>query len=173
MEPAWYSIKAQPRHEELAAAHLRRHLKLEVFSPRVRYQRKTGRGKSWVTEPLFPGYLFASFDLKACLAQVRYGPGVQDVLHFRHFYPRIPVSVIEELRKATGTEDLKQFDSVLEEGREVELIDGPLAGFQGVVRQILPAKLRIKILLDFLGQATVVEVQSGQVLPRQKNPFRT
>jgi transcriptional antiterminator RfaH len=171
-ECSWYSLKSQPKHEQLAAAYLRKHCGLDIFSPRVRFQRKSHLGKKWVTEPLFPGYLFACFNLEEQLIHVRYGQGVQGVVHFKHYYPRIPDSIIEDLREEIGEGELKEFDTVLEEGLAVELVEGPLSGFQGVVKQILPAKLRVKVLLDFLGQATVIEVQASQILPQQESPFR-
>lgn len=172
MEREWYSLKSQPKHEQLAAAFLRKHCGLDVFSPRVRYQRKSRLGKKWVTEALFPGYIFAHFNLEEHLSMVRYGQGIQGVVHFKHHYPCISGEIIRDLRSAIGEEELKEFDTVLEEGVEVEVVDGPLMGFQGVVKQILPAKFRVKVLLDFLGRTTVIEVRTNQILPQQEHPFR-
>jgi len=172
MDQEWYSLKSQPKHEQLAAAFLRKHLGLDVFSPRVRYQRKSRLGMKWVTEALFPGYVFACFNLAQHLSQVRYGQGIQGVVHFKNYYPCIPDLIIQELRTSIGQEELKEFDTVLEEGVEVELVGGPLMGFQGVIKQILPAKLRVKVLLDFLGQSTIIEVNTSHILPQQENPFR-
>ncbi|HXO97259.1 MAG TPA: transcription termination/antitermination NusG family protein, partial [Chthoniobacterales bacterium] len=58
-ESAWYCLRAQPKREHIAAAHLRILQGVTVFCPRIRFQRATQRGLVWVTEAMFPGYLFA------------------------------------------------------------------------------------------------------------------
>src|ERR1039458_7771599 len=61
--PAWFCIRSQPKHEHIAAAHLKREPGIEVYLPRVRFKRATRRGPVWFTEAFFPNYLFARFDL--------------------------------------------------------------------------------------------------------------
>ena len=56
--PAWYCARTKPKHEHIAAASIRTHLKLKVFNPRLRVQRATRRGVVRAVEPLFPGYIF-------------------------------------------------------------------------------------------------------------------
>ncbi len=58
-ERAWYCLRSQPKHEHIAAAHLRLLEGVTVFCPRIRFKRATRQGLVWVTEAMFPGYLFA------------------------------------------------------------------------------------------------------------------
>jgi len=51
----WFCLRAQPKSEHIAAAHLKRMEGVKVFLPRVRFQRATRQGRVWVTEALFPG----------------------------------------------------------------------------------------------------------------------
>ena len=53
---AWFCLRAQPKHEHIAAQHLKKLPGVEVFCPRVRFQRATRRGKVWFTEAMFPNY---------------------------------------------------------------------------------------------------------------------
>ena len=62
---AWYCLHAQPRHESIAARALRQREEVEVFCPRIRFRRPRAGGQMWMTEALFPGYLFARLDLPA------------------------------------------------------------------------------------------------------------
>ncbi|MCH1497844.1 MAG: hypothetical protein L7U83_02140, partial [Akkermansiaceae bacterium] len=62
-QAAWYVLRTQLKREKLAAANLRRLDGVEVFLPRLKYQKTTRRGRVWWTEPLFPGYLLARFSL--------------------------------------------------------------------------------------------------------------
>ena len=81
-EPAWYCVRSQPRRDHIAAANLRRHHQLQVFTPHVRFRRSTQRGPIWVTEPLFPNYLFTRFDRESMLADVRHTFGVAVLMDF-------------------------------------------------------------------------------------------
>ncbi len=71
MHPAWYCVRSQNKHEHIAAAHLRMLDGVTVFCPRIRFKRTTRRGVVWVTEGMFPGYLFARFRLSELHWQVR------------------------------------------------------------------------------------------------------
>ena len=75
-ELRWYCLRSQAKHEHIAAAYLRIVKEITVFCPRVRFKRQTRQGLVWVTEAMFPGYLFAQFDLATQLRQVEYGHGV-------------------------------------------------------------------------------------------------
>ena len=87
-EPHWYCLRSQPKHEHIAAAHLRQTPGLEVFCPRVRIQRRTQRGLKWFVEAMFPNYLFARFALREHQTMVRYSPGVSGIVHFgQHIAP--------------------------------------------------------------------------------------
>src|ERR1043166_9701891 len=79
---AWFCLRSQPKHEHIAARHLRQIENVEVFNPRIRFPRSTPAGKVIVTESMFPNYLFARFDWKLLLTRVHYAPGVSGVVHF-------------------------------------------------------------------------------------------
>ena len=42
---AWFCLRAQPKHEHIAAGHLRELPGIEVFLPRIRFRRQTRRGR--------------------------------------------------------------------------------------------------------------------------------
>lgn len=157
--PAWFALRSQPKHEHIAAAHLRQEQDVEVFLPRIRFQRLTARGtKARVTEALFPGYVFARFDFQSSFRKVRHARGVRGLVHFGEKYPWIPPEVISELRSLLGEEEIREISTEVERGQEVVVAGGPLRGLQAVVERALPGQERAAILLEFLGRQTLVEL---------------
>jgi transcriptional antiterminator RfaH len=157
-EARWYCLRSQPKHEHIAAAHLRQCEGIEVFCPRVKIQRSTRRGLVWFTEALFPNYLFACFEMARWHSLVRYCRGVKGFVHFGLKVPEVPAQALQDLRTFMGDAELKTISWSLREGDDVEVVEGPLRGQNGIVKQLLPARERVKVLLDILGGATEVEL---------------
>ena len=156
--PAWFCVRSRTREEHIATASLRRLEGMEVVNPRIRFRRPTARGPVWVTESMFPGYIFARFDLRQSLDVVRYSFGVAGVVHFGIFWPIVPDGVVEGIRAVVGEEEVRLVEPALKVGEEVEVATGNFAGFRGIVTRIMPARDRVAVLLDFLGRQTTVEL---------------
>jgi transcriptional antiterminator RfaH len=161
---AWFCLRSQLKHEHIAAANLRRLGCAEPFCPRIRFKRATRRGPVWVTESLFPSYLFARFNWKESLRLVHHAAGVAGVVHFGSRWPIIPDAVIAELRAGVGQEELRVVGETLEPGEEVQISGGAFHGLQGVVSRVMPARARVAVLLEFLGRQSAVEVASDAVV---------
>ena len=154
----WFCLKSQPKHEHIAAAHLRQTSAVEVFLPRIRFKRATRQGTVWVTEALFPGYLFARFDWQASLRVVQHSRGVRGVVHFGERWPAIPEEIIRELQQAVGEAGLRTIPEQFLPGDEVEITEGAMRGLRAVVARILPGRERIAVLMEFLGRQTMIEL---------------
>jgi transcriptional antiterminator RfaH len=159
---SWFCVRSRTRQEHIAAAGLRR-VGIEVMNPRIRFRRVTARGPIWVIESMFPGYVFARFNLKRSLDSVRYSFGVAGVVHFGIFWPVVPEDTIETLRTVVGEEEVRLVEPALNVGDEVEVATGAFSGFHGVVTRIMPARDRVAVLLDFLGRQTTVELPLGGI----------
>jgi len=160
----WFCLHAQPRHEHIAAAHLHKLEGVEVFLPRIRFQRATRQGKVWVTEALFPGYLFARFDWQQSLRTVHHARGVRCVVHFGDRWPTLDPFLIGELRQAVGTEAPLMIPAPFSPGDEVKIVAGAFSGFSAIVSHLRPGRERIAVLLDFLGRQTTVQVPESAVI---------
>ena len=158
-EPKWYCLRSQPKHEHIAAARLRQCVGIEVFCPRVKIQRSTRRGLVWFTEALFPNYLFARFERERWQSLVRYSSGISGIVHFGDYMPEVPEDALADLRAFMEDAELKVVTFAVEAGDDVEVVEGPFRGQTGVVRQILPARERVKVLLEVLGGVTEVDLQ--------------
>jgi transcriptional antiterminator RfaH len=171
--PAWYCVRTQTKHEHIAAGHLATVEGVrEVYCPRIKFRRATRRGPVWFLEALFPGYLFAKFDLMEAFKAVTYTPGVRGIVHFGRRHAVVPEAVIDGLRRQVRDDEIKVFDEPLKAGDQTEVLAGPFAGLQAVVSRVLPARERIRILLTFLGRATEVEVARDLLRPPPGHPLR-
>ena len=163
--PLWFCLKAQPKHEHLAATALRRQLEITCFSPRLRFRKATRRGAVWFVEAMFPGYLFAEFVFSRQHRQVEYSPGIQGVVRFGDQVATLDSSTIASLRQKTGEEETITFNPEIQVGQSVQIAEGPFQGLEAVVIHLLPAKERIRVLLEFLGRPLETEVATPKVLP--------
>lgn len=158
----WYAVRSQLKREKLAAQKLRDLDGVEVFLPRIRYQKVTRRGPVWWVEPLFPSYLLVKFKLVEQGRLVGYSPGVSHVLKFGSVSPEVPAHLVDDLRsewaknKAEGDE--LTVERVVQPGDEVEVAKGAFQGMEGRVVAVRPSDQRVSMLMDFLGQERRIEV---------------
>jgi transcriptional antiterminator RfaH len=161
---SWFCLKTQPKHEHIAAAHLRRECAIEVYLPRIRFRRSTREGPVWFTEALFPGYLFARFELAVCHRRVHHVHGVQGIVHFGLHWPTIPEGAIQELQGTVGAQEVHVIPDAFEPGDSVIISGGSLHALRAVVTRVMPSRNRVAVLLDFLGRQTVVELPQASVV---------
>jgi len=137
---------------------------MEVFNPRLQMERATRRGVVRVIEPLFPCYLFVRCHLADQVEMVRYATGISSLVHFGAKIPTVADDVIEDLRRCFESEEPMAVRDPLRIGSEVRVAEGSLLGSQGIVVRLLPARQRVQILLDFLGQTTLAEVERKSLI---------
>ena len=167
----WYCVRTVTKSEHLAAGRLRRLEGVETFCPRIRFRRATRRGPVWFIEALFPSYLFARFDLTPLLKAVLYTPGVRGVVRFGERCAELPAATIAALRAEMQEGDLRVVNPEIRTGDTATVIDGPLKGLEAVVTQVLPARDRVRILLDFLGRAMETEIVAAALAVLDDHPL--
>jgi transcriptional antiterminator RfaH len=96
--------------------------------------------------------------LEERLDDIRYVNGISSLVHFGNKTPAVPDHVIEELRQCFESEEPMAVEDGLVVGTEVTVAEGALLGSRGIVVRFSPARQRVQILLDFLGQTTLAEV---------------
>lgn len=160
----WFCLKTQPKHEHLAAVSLRTLLQVETFSPRLRFRKPTKRGAVWFVESLFPGYLFARFNYRELHRQVQYAPGISSIVHFGDRVAVLDGPTIAALRQVGGDDEVVIIDPEFHVGDTVQIVEGAFQGLEAVITQLLPAKDRVKVLLDFLGRQIEAEVSAPKVI---------
>jgi transcriptional antiterminator RfaH len=163
---AWFCLRSQPKHEHIAAGHLRQMEEVEVFNPRIRFTRSTRLGPVVVTEAMFPNYLFARFDWRQSLTRVHYAPGISCVVHFGTKWPTVPEQAIEDIRAVVSAEGVHLISNDPVPGEEVTMAGGAFHGLQAIITKVMPGKQRVMVLMDFLGRQTSVEVGLHSIVRR-------
>jgi transcriptional antiterminator RfaH len=155
---AWYCARTKPKHEHIAAANIRKHLGLGVFHPQLRIERSTRRGLVRLVEPLFPCYIFVHCAIEEQLDAIRYISGISSIVHFADRIPKVPDTVIQELKDCFHAEEPMPVEERLLPGAEVVMKNAAFSGMQASVLRVMPAGRRVQVLLDILGRPTAVEV---------------
>ena len=162
--PAWYCARTKAKHERIAAANVRKNLKLEVFHPQLRVERVTKRGVAHIVEPVFPCYIFVRCVMGDNLHELQRTNGINKVLHFGDRFPTVPDRVMEELQECFGAEESLPAKERLRVGDEVVVGSGASAGSRAFVLRLMPARRRVQVLLDILGGPIPVEMDWSSVM---------
>jgi transcription antitermination factor NusG len=114
---------------------------------------------------MFPGYIFAEFVYSTQRRRVESLPGIQSVMQFGDYVATIDPNIICALQEQAGTDETVTVDPEIHVGQSVKIAAGPLRGLEAVVTRVLPAKERIRVLLEMLGGPVEAEVATPNVLP--------
>jgi transcriptional antiterminator RfaH len=153
---SWYAVNTKTRYEAIACASLERH-GVEVFLPMLR-ERKVLRGKRCLTtSPLFPGYLFANFDVSSQLRAVTYAQGVRNLVTFGNGPSMVDESIIHAIRSQLTEGVIELSEDRFSPGQVVRIQDGPLCGLEAVFEKKLDGTSRAVLLLKAMSfQARVI-----------------
>ncbi|NNJ70704.1 MAG: hypothetical protein HKP10_05385 [Kiritimatiellales bacterium] len=169
----WYCVRTKPKKERMAAANIASLHGLEVFCPQIRFRRKTVRGPVWFQEAMFPGYMFARFDMFEMKRAVSYAPGVMNIPVFNERYVAIPDTVIDSIRKDLNDEGTVDAGIPLEVGDETTILDGSMRGLKVKVIKVMAAEDRVGVLLEMLGTLVEAEFPADALEHRTKHRVTT
>jgi len=169
-EPRWFVVQTNSRAEYRALIDLAG-MGFRAFLPMfVKYSRPKKRGEPERSEiqPLFPRYMFVSFDPQADQWRRIFGArGVHRLFTTMGEKP-VPVrrGVVEGLqaqgRAGDGViDDRAEAFPAIEAGSLYRVMDGPFAGHQGVCA--LSEGKRVRLLLSLLGGEREVEFTKGEL----------
>ena len=164
----WYVVYTQLRKEEVACTHLELQ-EFEVFLPRYLRRRSHARTIDVVPVPLFPRYLFASFDInEPRWRAIRSTRGVVDLVCLGDKLAWVPESVIEELYHRCDERGFvplgRQLD--LGPGQHIRIDSRAFAACDAIFEAHTDHD-RVKVLLSLLGREVMVQVPVAAVLPAE------
>ena len=167
----WYCLRTKPKTERITSTILRSEAELEVFCPFIRFERARRSGRLWVTEAMFPGYVFARFRYLSQFRQVQASRGVAQIVNFGGQPAIVPDQIIHDLRNSVKDEETVVVESAVQVGEEVNVVEGPFRGIKAVVSRVMPGRERVALLLEVLGMEREVEVGLKAVLPDVPHPM--
>jgi transcriptional antiterminator NusG len=161
-EPRWYALKTRSRHEKRVRDQLLQR-DIDTFLPLCDSWRQWKDRKKKVELPLFPGYCFARFPLTDRL-RVLNVLGVADLVGINGRPEPIFEEELHAIQQLVATKLEYDPHPFLEEGMDVEVVRGPLAGVRGkLLRKDRVTRLVLAVTL--VRQAAVVEIHPADVVP--------
>ena len=159
----WYLIRTKTGAERIAHAQLRPVVD-RVLLPLAKMQVRQRDHTYQRISPIFPSYLFASFCLGRMARQIRYTPGVRNIVQFGDQAAVVPVFVIDELLAmcADGPVDFSQ--PRLLPGAPVKVAYGPFQEFSAIFDGYCSGgSERVAVLLKVMNAERRVEMPAKMV----------
>ena len=163
MSKEWFILQFKSNSHHLAVKNLNRQ-GFDTFLPLYNTTlRKTSRFVA-SNKPLFPGYMFISFDKsKSKWHKINSTYGVSRLITFNYILKSIPTIFVDHLMKRYDTSGKLIPIRKLEKGDHVTILKGPFANFIATVEKY-EADQRILILMDLMGRKTKIITQSDTLI---------
>ena len=94
----WYTVSTKPHQERQAELHIKE-CGIECFLPLLKTSKIIRRTRKTVINPLFPGYLFAQFELERHYRAVSYATGVRKIVEFGAGPVELDVIIIDAIKE--------------------------------------------------------------------------
>ena len=159
----WYVVMTKVRQEQLAGDNLVRQ-GYAVYLPRLKILKRFGGRQQAKLEPLFPRYLFVQPGSNAhSVAPVRSTLGVTGIVRFGHTLAILRAKTLCSLRVFEAEQNAAADTAIspIQCGRRVRVVEGPLAGMEGLVSAA--TRERVVILMNLLGEDTRVSLSLHQL----------
>jgi len=143
----WYLIRTKTGKERWVRDQLASVVP-EVFLPLLKARaRRWGRLADSIG-PLFPGYLFARFDLQRNYFDVKYMSGVHGLVSAGTDPLAVSPSIVAEIRKWGVNDIVEIVEKPFDTGEKVVVVDGPFRGFEAIFQRYISGAERVAILLS-------------------------
>jgi transcription termination/antitermination protein NusG len=162
----WYAVWTKSNCERLVAEQLSAK-GFAAFLPEMPTRSRRNGKSHFVQMPMFPGYLFLRHAMeKASYVEILKARGIVRILEggWNRLTPiaEEEVSAIQQLIAA----GVPVFPHVyFREGDRVKVVEGPLAGVEGIFLRDKPHKGRLVVSVNLLQTAVAVEVDCAYVEP--------
>ncbi len=160
----WHLVRTKAGEERRARDQVSR-LADDVLLPLIKVRvRRWGRMAESVAA-LFPGYLFALFDVEREYSRLRYTRGVREIVCFGGQVAVVPEWIVGELKQRCAHGPLELPTRRLVAGERVMVIDGPFREFEGIFERHLSGPERVAILLSVMGAGARAVLPARMVVP--------
>ena len=150
----WYVIHTKASRESAVRDRLTAWLPA-VLCPTLKVKVRRWSRLVTTVAPLFPCYLFASFDAERDLSRVKYCSGVRDLLHSGEALTVVPSTIIEQLKMRCAAGPIEIPAKPLKAGDPVMVAEGAFEGFEAIFERYLSGPERAAVLLSSLSGAPI------------------
>ena len=161
--PAWYVIHARSKHEAKVESALRQK-GVEIFLPRITVRSRRQDRRLFLEVPLFPGYLFVQTVLEPyAYYQIIKLPGVVRLLGENGRPGAVPPEQVNSIQAIVKSERPYYPWAYLGQGRQVRIMEGPLAGTIGIILRRREKKQRLVVSVELFQRSVAVELEEEAV----------
>ena len=159
----WYVAQLKPNGFERAISNLNRQ-NFDTFMPMRCKTVSHARQLKEVLRPIFPGYIFVRFgSQQSDWRKINSTFGVARLVSFRAQKPAaVPEGLMLALMERCDEKAVLRPLDDLKTGEAVKMMTGSFAEFVGEIEAFVAAD-RLRILFDFMGQKTRLDVPRGDV----------
>lgn len=153
----WYVVKTKPHQEKRASLNLINQ-NFNVISPLIK--------KKINSEPLFPSYIFVSFDIdKNIWQKINNTYGVSKILSSNGMPQNLDNNFVNHLKQIIDENGfVKKSLFNFKTNMNVQINDGPFKGFfANVIKKV--GNERVKLMIDFFQRKTTIIVNTDNLLP--------
>ena len=158
----WYVVSTKPHQEKQAESHIKQ-CDIECFLPLLKESKIIRRTRKTVIEPLFPGYIFARFELERHCRAVSYATGVRKIVEFGSGPVELDATMIDAIKERLNDGYVTPHSERLKMGQILHIKGGPLAGFEAVFVREMTDRNRVLLLLNALGLHAKLTMDIDQV----------
>ena len=158
----WFLAQLKPNSARIAERNLARQ-GFTTFLPLAEETRQ--RSGKFVTamRPLFPGYIFVTFDVaRGVWRAVNSTYGITRLVSFGKEPTAVPLDLVSQLMLRCDAKGRLLPPKLLKPGDQVTLTQGPLTNFVAKVEKIAPDR-RVWVLMEIMGGRTRVAVGTDQL----------
>ena len=158
----WYAVSTKPHQEKQAELHIKQ-CSIECFLPLLKESKIIRRTRKTVIGPLFPGYLFARFELERHYRAVSYATGVRKIVEFGSGPVELDATMIDAIKERLSDGCVTPHSERFKMGQVVNIKGGPLTGFEAVFMREMTDRNRVCLLLNTLGLHAKLTMDIDQV----------
>jgi transcriptional antiterminator RfaH len=161
----WYLVRTKTGKERWVRDQLTTRA-AEVFLPLLKAKAPRWGRMAISLGPLFPGYVFAKFDLQQKYFDIKYMSGVRGIVSAGTDPLAVPVAIVNEIRRR-GVDDVIEIpEKPFGKGERVLVVDGPFRGFEAIFQHYLSGPERVTILLSAVESGGLRVVLSASALAK-------
>ena len=162
MSKEWFVLQFKPNSHYQAKKNLTRQ-GFKTFLPlhEITLRKASRFVKS--TKPLFPGYMFVSFNkTENKWHKIKNTYGVSHLITFNSSLKSIPSTFVDNLMKRYDSSGKLIPISKIKKGDHVKILEGPFASFIATVEEY-ESEHRIWVLMDLMGRKTKIQTASNDI----------
>ena len=159
---SWFLAQLKPNCAHIAD----RNLKQQGFRTFLPMEEGTQNRKGRfipTLRPMFPGYLFVSFDIEGGLWRtICSTPGITRLVSFGNEPAMVPLDIVNQLMLRCDSAGKLLPPKMFKPGDQVRIASGPFVNFVTTINNIAPDQ-RVWVLMDIMGRQTRMAVGVDQL----------